>query len=268
MERKIIQLSVPIISNSEVVPDTYLMWLEAPEIAGGATSGQFVMVACGAGTLLRRPISIHRVDGDRLALLVANVGRGTDWLTKRRTGDTLDILGTLGNGFTIDDKSRNLLLVAGGMGIAPLVFLADRAVATGKKVTLIHGARTADCLLPVSTFQKAYESGVTASGINVINATEDGSEGFKGPATDLIPAYLDGIDKVFACGPAEMYRTMSGMKELKGISVQLSLEIVMACGFGVCYGCTIRTKSGIKQVCKDGPVFEMGEVEWGDFLYR
>lgn len=266
MERKIIQLSVPIISNSEVVPDTYLMWLEAPEIAKGANPGQFVMVACGADTLLRRPISIHRVDGDRLALLVSNVGRGTDWLTKRRAGDTLDILGPLGNGFTIDDKSRNLLLVAGGMGIAPLVFLADKAMATGKKVTLIVGARIADCLLPISALKKADDSGVMGASIHVINATDDGTEGYKGPATDLITAYLDGIDQVCACGPAEMYRTMSGMKELKAKSVQISLEIMMACGIGVCYGCTIRTRSGIKQVCKDGPVFEMEEVEWGEFL--
>jgi dihydroorotate dehydrogenase electron transfer subunit len=262
------QMLAPVVSGCEAIPGIYLLWLEAPEIADGIAPGQFVMVACGADTLLRRPISIHRTSGDRLALLVANVGRGTDWLSKRRTGDSLDIIGPLGKGFVIDEKARNVLLVAGGMGIAPLVFLADRAVGTGKKVTLIVGARTADGLLPVSTSQKTYDSGVMASSINVVNATDDGSEGFKGLATDLIPAYLDSIDQVFACGPAEMYRTMSGMKELNGKCVQISLEIMMACGIGVCYGCTIRTKIGLKQVCKDGPVFEMGEVEWGNFLSR
>jgi dihydroorotate dehydrogenase electron transfer subunit len=86
-------------------------------------------------------------------------------------------------------------------------------------------------------------------------------------ATDLIPAYLEGIDQIFACGPVDMYRTMARMPELKDRSVQISMEIMMGCGVGVCYGCTIKTKQGIKQVCKDGPVFEMGEMEWGEGLF-
>ncbi len=93
-------------------------------------------------------------------------------------------------------------------------------------------------------------------------ATDDGSEGFKGLATQLIPHYLTGTDQVFACGPAAMYKSMAGMPELKGKDVQISLEIMMGCGVGVCYGCTIKTKSGLKQVCKDGPVFRMYELEF------
>ena len=257
------QLIAPVISICEAIPGAYLLWLTAPEITAEARAGQFVMIACGKDTLLRRPISIHRVDGDRLALLVASVGKGTDWLSRRKAGDTLDIMGPLGNGFDIRDNSRNVLLVAGGMGIAPLLFLADTALESDKKITFIVGARTADCLLPVSTPPKTSESGVKPSGINVINATDDGTEGFKGLATDLIPAYLDSIDQVFACGPVEMYRSMAAIPELRDKPVQLSLEIMMGCGIGVCYGCTIKTRSGLKQVCKDGPVFEMGEVEWG-----
>jgi dihydroorotate dehydrogenase electron transfer subunit len=255
------QIRTEIISTTEVVTGIRLFWLQAPEIAKSARPGQFVMIHCGEETLLRRPISVHRVDGDNLALLVAEVGKGTRWLTARKKGEIIDVFGPLGNGFTIHTEADNLLLVAGGVGIAPLVFLADTALAGGKKVTFITGARSADCLLPVSAPQKLYDGGMMAASINVINATEDGSEGFKGMATDLIPHYLDGIDQVFACGPAAMYHAMTRMPVLEGKSVQLSLEIMMGCGMGVCYGCTIRTKSGLKQVCKDGPVFEMGDVE-------
>jgi dihydroorotate dehydrogenase electron transfer subunit len=250
----------PILSSSEVMPDTHLVWLESPDIAAAAGPGQFVMVRCGEDTLLRRPLSVHRVDGNRIALLFNIAGRGTLWLSQRKAGDTLDIFGPLGNGFRVDPDSRNLLLVAGGIGIAPLRFLADAALREGKKVTLIIGAHSADYLLPVSLSPDLFNAGVMPSSINVVNATDDGSEGFKGMATDLIAGYMEGIDQIFACGPAEMYRTMAQMPELRNISVQLSLEIMMGCGVGVCYGCTIKTRSGLKQVCKDGPVFEMGEI--------
>jgi dihydroorotate dehydrogenase electron transfer subunit len=256
------QVLAEVVSTTEVIPDTRLIRLDAPEITTTAKPGQFVMLYCGEDTLLRRPISVHRVDGDRLALLVAAVGKGTRWLSERKKGEKIDIFGPLGNGFTIHPETDNLLLVAGGIGIAPLVFLADTALASGKKVTFITGARSADCLLPISSPQQLYDGGMMAASMHVINATEDGSEGFKGMATDLIPHYLEGIDQVCACGPEAMYGTMARMPELEGKPVQVSLEIMMGCGMGVCYGCTIKTKKGLRQVCKDGPVFEMGEVEW------
>ena len=255
----------PVISNNEVMSGIYLVWMESPDIAATARPGQFVMVRCGEDTLLRRPLSVHRVDGDRLALLFTIVGKGTQWLSQQKVGDTLDIFGPLGNGFRVDSDSKNLLLVAGGIGIAPLRFLADAALREGKKVTLIMGAHSADYLLPVSLSPDLFDAGVMPSSINVVNATDDGSEGFKGMATDLIAGYMEGTDQVFACGPLEMYHTMAGMPGLKNRPVQLSLEIMMGCAMGVCYGCTIKTRSGLKQVCKDGPVFEMGEVVWENF---
>jgi dihydroorotate dehydrogenase electron transfer subunit len=258
------QLKAAIASNVEVIPATRLIWLHAPEIAGAAKPGQFVMVRCGQETVLPRPFSIHRVEGGQLALLFSVVGRGTRWLAQKAKGESLDIFGPLGNGFSIDPAAGNLLLVAGGIGIAPLVFLADVAAEQGKTVTFIAGARSRDCLPPVSVPQGLFNKGVTGANIHVVCATDDGSEGFKGLATDLVPAYLENIDQVFACGPAAMYRTMARMPELKGKDVQLSLEIMMGCGTGVCYGCTIEMKAGLKQVCKDGPVFGMGEVGWGD----
>ncbi|MFH1646644.1 MAG: dihydroorotate dehydrogenase electron transfer subunit [Chloroflexota bacterium] len=256
------QASAPIVSTIEVMPETYLVGLEVPRIAAAARPGQFIMVRCGGGTTLPRPFSVHRVDGNKLALLFQIVGKGTRWLAQRKTGETLDIFGPLGNGFTLPDTAQSILLAAGGIGIAPLRFLADSAIREGKKVTLITGARTGSYLLPVATSQDFYNEGGLPASLDVVNATDDGSEGFRGPATDLIPAYLDGVDQVFACGPAAMYRTMSRMPELKNRPVQVSLEIVMGCGAGVCYGCTIRTKHGLKQVCRDGPVFDLGDIIW------
>ena len=254
------QLTAPIVSAVEVLPAVFLLWLEAPGISEAARPGQFVMVRCGQDTILPRPLSVHRVDGDRLALLFSVVGKGTQWLSELKKGDLLNLFGPLGNGFTVNAGARNLLLVAGGMGITPLYFLAEAAAVQKKKVTLINGARTRDCLLPVSLPQDFYEKGLPPAGVNVVTATEDDTEGFKGLATQLIPHYLESIDQVFACGPATMYTSMAKMPELKGRDVQLSLEIMMGCGVGVCYGCTIKTKKGLKQVCKDGPVFEMGEL--------
>ena len=257
------QVMAPIISNSEVMPGTYLMWLEAPDIATAAQPGQFVMVYCGEDTLLRRPLSVHRIDEDKFALLFKVVGVGTQWLSRCKMGDSIVIYGPLGNGFYIDSGINNLLLVAGGIGIAPLCFLADEALKAGKKVTLIMGARSADYLLPISTPQSLFNEGVQPSNIHVVNATDDGSEGFKGLATDLIPAYADGADQIFACGPVAMYRTIAADHNDKyGRPVQISLEIMMGCGIGVCYGCTIKTKKGLKQVCKDGPVFGLEEIVW------
>lgn len=263
------QVMATIISNLKVIPDTYLMWLEAPEIGTSTRPGQFVMVRCGKDTLLRRPLSVHQVDKDKLALLFAVVGKGTNWLSQRRAGDTVDIFGPLGNGFTIHPDSKYLLLLAGGIGIAPLRLLVDVAVRQGIKVTLLMGARSATHLLPLPA--GLLNEGGMPSNINVVNATDDGSKGFKGLATDLIAAYIGEADQIFACGPVDMYRTMVTLSQQfpKLKSAQLSLEIMMGCGMSVCYACTIRTKNGLKQVCQDGPVFELSELEginWDELI--
>jgi dihydroorotate dehydrogenase electron transfer subunit len=257
------QITAPITSDIEVMPNTHLAWLDCPPIATAAKPGQFVMMNCGEDCYLPRPLSIHRTDGEKIALLFNIVGKGTDWLAQRQTGDYLSIFGPLGSGYAINPGSKNLLLVAGGMGIAPLVFLADAAVTQGKKATILLGAASAEHLLPVSLPTNTGEAPICS--INVVNATEDGSEGFKGTVTDLLPIYLDAGDQIFACGPVGMYRTMAQMPELKNKPVQISLEVIMGCGAGVCYGCTIRTKNGLKQVCKDGPVFDLEDIIWEEF---
>ena len=227
----------------------HLIWLEAPYIASQAQPGQFVMAHCGEDTLLRRPFSLHQLDGKRLALLFNVVGRGTHWLSQRQAGDSLDLLGPLGNGYTIYPDAKNLLLVAGGIGIAPLYFLAQDALKKKGSVTLLYG--TAD-----------NKRRSIPPHIELVSATEDGTVGHRGMITDLLPDFISRADQVFACGPLPMYQTMARMPELRNKPVQVSLEVRMGCGLGVCYGCTVKTKNGPKQVCKDGPVFELNDILW------
>ena len=247
------QLTGTVISNQAIKPTYFLMWLEAADIAAAARPGQFIMVRCGGDTMLPRPFSIHRRDSHRLALLFQTVGRGTEWLAQRQAGDTLELFGPLGNGFSIDPASQSILLVAGGIGIAPLVFLADEAIKGGRAVILLQGAQAE---------AKLYPEHLLPKGTNLITATETGQGTM---VTELIPDFTKEADQLFACGPLPMYRTMSNIPELKDKSVQVSLEVRMGCGLGVCYGCTIKTVHGLKQVCKDGPVFDFKEIYW-DYL--
>ncbi len=256
------QVSATVISNEKLWGEfrlhgrlkysgTWLMWLKCPDVAREAKPGQFVMASCGEECLLPRPFSIHQVNDKGIALLFQVVGKGTAWLSRCKAGDMVEMFGSLGNGFTIHPTSKKLLLVAGGVGIAPLRFLIDKTLEQGKEVTLLYG--TAD--------RKRYS---TSPQIKLVSATEDGTVGYKGKVTDLLPQYIDGADQIFACGPLPMYKTMAQIPELKDKPVQISMEMRMACGLGVCYGCTVKTKAGLKQVCKDGPMFELSEILWDE----
>jgi dihydroorotate dehydrogenase electron transfer subunit len=250
----LIQELAKIISKSEPMAQAHLIWLEAPQIAKQAQPGKFVMVRCGEKEeyQLRRPLSIHQQEGDKIALLFNVVGGGTEWLSQRKPGDKLDLLGPLGNDFSIRPDSKKLLMIAGGIGIAPLRFLADEAIKQGLSVTLLCGTPTSH----------RYPPERLPPEIELVTATEDGSAGRKGMITDFLLEYIDWADQVFACGPLAMYQTMAGMKELKAKPVQISLEVRMGCGLGVCFGCTVKTRKGLKQVCKDGPVFELNDILW------
>jgi dihydroorotate dehydrogenase electron transfer subunit len=280
-----------ITSNMEVMPGIHLMWIEAPDIAVAAQPGQFITVRCEDFTL-RRPFSVHqsspltREDSGEgeIALLFKVAGKGTLWLSQRQVGDKVDILGPLGEWFTIEPKSKHLLLVAGGIGIAPLVFLTQHA-SSQHQITLIHGASTAAQLYPSSLARGKRQSKLSPlpNGVQFIPVTEDGSMGQKGRATDILPDFLNWADQVYACGPVDMYKAMAlhlnssplkgeekgeGEKRsnLKLRKCQVSLEVRMGCGFGACYGCTIKTKKGLKQVCRDGPVFELGDIIWQEVM--
>ena len=231
--------------------------MQAPEIAALARPGQYVMVRCGEGQdmPLRRPLSVHRISIDnRVAFLFAVVGRGTEWLAQRREGDSVDLFGPLGNGFEVYPSSRNLLLVAGGIGIAPLVALAEQAVTTGRSVMLLIGDRNAD---------RIYPDRLLPSGVKTSVTTEDGSRGREGMVTDLVLDFIPEADQVFACGPLPMYRKIAGMSgQLGDKPTQVLLEAVLGCGVGACLSCTVETKHGQRLVCKDGPVFELSEIVW------
>jgi len=249
------QTTAIVISNKEVIPAVYLIWLDSPQIAPQTQPGQFVMVRCGEDTVLRRPLSVHRRDGNKIALLFTVIGKGTYWLSQCKAGDNIDLLGPLGNGYSINSGSHNLLLVAGGIGIAPLCFLAQQALHRGCSVTLLLGA---------STTTQLYPKNLLPAKVKLIIATEDGTAGKKGLVTDLLPDFIGGADQIFACGPTSMYQTMINQNLLKTKLVQISLEIRMGCGLGVCYGCTVKTKSGLRQVCKDGPIFDLDDILWGE----
>jgi dihydroorotate dehydrogenase electron transfer subunit len=237
------------------MPGVHLIWLDYPTLAPPAQPGQFVMVRCGEGLeyQLRRPLSIHQLDRKKLALLFNVVGKGTHWLSQCQAGDEIDLLGVLGNSYSVHPGSHNLLMVAGGIGIAPLIFLAQQVLNRGYSVTLLLGAPTATQLHPRH---------LLPSEVKLVTATEDGTGGKKGMITDLLPHFTRGADQIFACGPLPMYQTMARMPELKNKPVQISLEVRMGCGLGICYGCTVKTKSGLRQVCQDGPVFDLEDIIW------
>jgi dihydroorotate dehydrogenase electron transfer subunit len=246
------QIAAPVVSRIELMPGVYLFWLRAPQIAEVAQPGQFVMVRCGDGhqPLLRRPLSIHRIaGGEQIALLFSVVGQGTSLLSQYGEGDKLDLLGPLGNGFSLHPDSGKLLLVAGGVGIAPLVFLADKVLEQGRAVVLLAGSATASLLYPWSLLPSA---------VDLVTATEDGSEGREGMVTDFLAEFVNHADQVFACGPQSMYQVMAG----RALHGPKSVQTAMACGLGACYGCTVKTKRGLQQVCRDGPVFELDDILW------
>jgi len=249
-------VNAPVIQNKKILPNIYLMRVKASEIAALAYPGQYVMVRCGVGydMPLRRPLGIHRISREGISLLYSVVGRGTAWLSQRKTGEHVDLFGPLGKGFEVYPSSRNLLLVAGGVGIAPLVALAEHAIARGFKVRLVVGEKNA---------AKIYPEHLLPSGIKPVITTEDGSLGQKGMVTDVFPQFVSQADQVFICGPLPMYRAIAKMGgKLGGRPTQVLLETVMGCGVGACLGCSIETNSGRKLVCKDGPVFEFGDILW------
>ena len=258
-----------------VAPSVYRIAMAAPQLAGRALPGQFITVRVtdGPDPLLRRPISIHRAgspDPDSLQILFTVKGRGTQLLSRIEPGDEVDILGPLGRGFAIDPDARLHCIVAGGMGVAPMPFLAEKILAgiAGKKgaVRMYLGAKSKDMLLCVDEMKSL--------GVDVRIATDEGDAGYKGLVTRLFDdeaAAFPAGTTVSACGPFPMLRGTAAICARRGLSCQVSMESRMACGMGACYGCVIpasagaaRAKSGYLRVCEDGPVFDAAEIGWED----
>ncbi|HHW47434.1 MAG TPA: dihydroorotate dehydrogenase electron transfer subunit [Clostridiaceae bacterium] len=230
-------------------------------IAENALPGQFVNIrSCeGINTLLRRPISILRVDRDKGAFdIVFQVrGKGTGMLAMKKAGDTVDIIGPLGKPFFINESFRKIAVVGGGIGIFPLLFLLKEMQSAEKTVFL--GFRNKECIVLSDDFEKACDS------LHI--ATDDGSAGRKGLVTGLLEESLDNgqtFDIIYACGPGPMLKKVAYLAKKHNIRCQVSLEQRMGCGIGACLVCACKTKQGddwdYSHVCKDGPVFWSDQI--------
>ena len=263
-------------SNHEVAADHHLLEIELCEAFGDALPGQFVMLRQeGRKTpLLGRPFSICSLDDAggtvHLEILYRIVGKGTAVMASLRNGDTLSVLGPLGRSFDPVGEARKVALVAGGVGVAPLICYAERARKfSGEQsceITAYLGARTEESLVGLDRLEALCDE--------VKIATDDGSRGFKGTVTDLFRSDLDVFraedSLVKVCGPKAMAGALARVVKDYGLNCQVSLEERMACGIGVCLGCAVKGVSDdveprYLRVCKEGPVFDIGEIDWNDF---
>ncbi|MBM2809596.1 MAG: pyrK [Chloroflexi bacterium] len=249
--------SARVVDNEEIMPSTHVLTLEAARAARSASPGQFLHIRCGDGLspLIRRPMSIFRTDGTLLQVMIRNVGEGSSWIVRRQAGDMLDCLGPLGRGFRVSPQARNLLLVGGGYGVAPLVGLAERALARRANVSLAVGAAASELIFPASLIPEEVE---------YLVATDDGSAGYRGFVTDLIPERLVWADAVYACGPLAMMAALARiMRDLAPRKpAQVAMEERMGCAMGVCLGCCIESTRGPLRVCTEGPVFDIRQIVW------
>lgn len=249
-----------VISHTSLGRDAALLRLRAPDLAGPARPGQFLMlrVAPGDDPLLARPFSYFLASGDEVWIMYQVVGRGTRLLRQARPGDRLAAWGPLGRGF--DLSARRPLLVGGGMGLAPLAFALRDLIAAGAEPMLCWGLATAGPVVEVLR-PGGLEGGPDLS--HALLATEDGSQGHKGLVTDLLAGRLDQCDAVLACGPLPMLRAVAGLCAESDAACQVSLEAPMACGVGACLGCVLpRSQGGYLRVCQEGPVVPAAEVGW------
>ena len=279
-------VAAELIESREILPGQWLQSFHAPTLATGARAGQFVHIRAGdwSGLVLRRPFSFNTVDAGTGTITIhfRTVGRGTEWFTQLRAGDTVDMLGPLGRPFEVDQRSRHLLLIAGGLGIAGVRMLADEAIRDGRQVVLLFGGASA---------REVYPSSLLPDEVEYIVATDDGSLGHAGFVTELVPKYEAWADQAFACGPAGMLRALSaqavGRRDRLGVAklgrkrgagkpvaigspaarrkafLQVSMEQNMGCAVGACLGCVVMGVGGTPQrVCREGPVFASDELAW------
>lgn len=251
---KNIKKTFTIIKNEKIARATYEMKLSG-DVSDITRPGQFVAIRLD-GFFLRRPISVCDIDdvsdggSGILTLIYKTVGGGTEYMSTLRPGVELNILTGLGNGYDTKKSGPSPLLIGGGCGVPPLYLLARRLIAEGKHVSVILGFGIAD--------EVFYEDKFREIGASVIVTTADGSYGIRGFATDALP-HTGLYTYTYSCGPEPMLRAVYKAAATSG---QYSFEERMACGFGVCMGCSCRTVTGYKRICKDGPVLEKEEILW------
>jgi len=275
-----------LVDSREILPGQWLQAYHAPELAVGSRAGQFVHVRTGdfSGMVLRRPFSLNTADPATGVVTIhfRVIGRGTEWFTRLRPGDRIDLLGPLGRPFEVNPRSQHLLLVAGGLGMAGVRMLADEGIRAGRQVTLLFGAASA---------REVYPSSLLPDELEYVVATDDGSLGHHGFVTDLVPDYEAWADQAFACGPAPMLAALAGLAAGRrgrlGVAklgrrrgggkvdpvgspaarrkafLQVSMEQNMGCAVGACLGCVVMSTTGTPQrVCREGPVFAAEELAW------
>ncbi len=253
------QEMVTVIAQEEISDGIFSMWLQTENIAKEAKAGQFISLYCNDGSrILPRPISICEVDkgNDRLRIVYRVAGKGTAEFSQYKEGQSIKVLGPLGNGYTL--KEDGALLIAGGIGIPPMLQTAKELKAMGAEVSIAVGYRNGSTFLKeeLEKYGKVYI------------ATEDGSVGTKGNVIDAIKANAVSAKVIYSCGPTPMLRGVKSYANENGMEAQISLEEKMACGIGACLACVCKSKevdhhSNVdnKRVCKDGPVFDANEIE-------
>lgn len=240
----------------------FLLTLECPEVALHALPGQFIMVSCGGETYLKRPMGLSGADKEQgtISFIYQKSGTGTHALHERKEGETLEIIGPLGNCFELKSGTKSVALVGGGTGIGPLLFCAERMSREHPEAALsaFIGARSKKIL--------CGEEEIGHFARKVYVATDDGSYGEKGFITDVLSQFLNehALDQIITCGPTVMMQKVADIAVRHAIPCFVSLEEYMACGFGACLGCPCSIKNeGYKMICIDGPVFDAEKIEWG-----
>ncbi len=252
-------VEAPVVENRCLNGNYFALKIESEYMACGARPGQFAMVKCGYrhDPLLRRPFSFSHLcpDTGRVGFVYEVRGSGTRWMRELKPGDDLDLLGPLGNGFGPGEDHEATVLIAGGMGVAPLASLAGEMWRKGREFSFFVGAQSKSQVLLMGQLRKY--------GMPTAVATEDGSQGFEGLVTQLVEKKhgWDEIGTVYACGPTAMLKEVKRLTRESPAPVYLSLEERMACGVGACLGCSVKdSQGGYLRVCADGPVFEAQEV--------
>ena len=234
--------------NKKIAKDVYKMTLRG-DTSAIRNAGEFVNLKID-GFYLRRPISVCDVEGDVLTLIYKVVGGGTEAMSAMEKGTELLVMTGLGNGYDLEPAGDAPLLIGGGVGVPPMFLLAKRLIEQGKDVRVILGFNTAD--------EVFYEDEFRALGCDVKVTTVDGSHGIKGFVTDALP---EEYSYFYTCGPMPMFRALFKATSTSG---QFSFEERMGCGFGACMGCSCKTITGYKRICKDGPVLKKEEIIWAD----
>ena len=234
-------VDAPVTGRRQVARGMFVLGFHAPEIATSVRAGQFVNIGWTPGPLLRRPFSVYRAEDSHIEVVLKAVGVGTEQLLAMQIGHRVSCLGPLGRGFEM--TGSGVVLVSGGLGVAPMPLAVRDARAAGMEVTWVHGART------------AAELCAEADGDRVIWATDDGSQGFHGSAVVAAPD----ADLVLACGPNPMLAAAAE----RWPHAQVAVETYMGCGTGVCLGCAVPLhRGGYDRACTEGPVYRAGDVDW------